>query len=314
MSRFKKFAAFAAAMIAAAAVVVGNPQTTKAADIAIQQVAATPTTATVQWAPVAGASYYHVKCAGKEFDTTATSATLTGEYAGYAGQEMTVWIEALKRDSNYRNGVKTLAYDYAYIATKPVATPLLTSWKAGTPNPSMQWIKSCYASPDGYNVQVLDAKGKLIVNATANYSIYYTFSNSKVKNKGFSIRIQPFYTGKATPDGKVYGDWSAYESYVPQPPVTGKYRSNYYTRQKTVVLNWKKVAGAKTYSIYRATKRDGKYKKLATTKKTTFSQGGLKTSQTYYYKVIANKVPIKVNGKKKKLNSYTKTFINYTYV
>ena len=54
-------------------------------------------------------------------------------------------------------------------------------------------------------------------------------------------------------------------------------------------LTWKKVKGAKKYIVYRALKKNGKYKKFAVTKKLTVTK---KSKGDYYYKVKA------FNGKK----------------
>ncbi|MCQ4635332.1 Ig-like domain-containing protein [Anaerovorax odorimutans] len=52
-------------------------------------------------------------------------------------------------------------------------------------------------------------------------------------------------------------------------------------------LTWKKTAGAKGYKIYRAASKNGKYKKIKTTKATNYTDKKLKTGKTYYYKVRA---------------------------
>ncbi|MDO5425167.1 MAG: hypothetical protein Q4F41_15705 [Eubacteriales bacterium] len=57
-------------------------------------------------------------------------------------------------------------------------------------------------------------------------------------------------------------------------------------------LKWKKVSGASGYIIYRADKKGGSYKKLATVKKgstVTYTDKKLTTGKTYYYKVRAYK-------------------------
>ena len=58
-----------------------------------------------------------------------------------------------------------------------------------------------------------------------------------------------------------------------------------YTQGK-VTLTWKEVKGAKKYIIYRASKKNGRYKKFASTKKLTITK---KSSAKYYYKVQAAK-------------------------
>ncbi|MGN0527706.1 MAG: hypothetical protein ACI4IE_01130, partial [Eubacterium sp.] len=39
--------------------------------------------------------------------------------------------------------------------------------------------------------------------------------------------------------------------------------------------------------VYRATSKNGKYTKVATTSKTSYTNSKLKSKKTYYYKVVA---------------------------
>lgn len=67
---------------------------------------------------------------------------------------------------------------------------------------------------------------------------------------------------------------------------------------KNVKLTWSKVKGASGYEIYRSNSKDGKYSKVKTISKgstTSYKNGKLKKSTTYYYKIRAYR---KVNGKK----------------
>lgn len=56
---------------------------------------------------------------------------------------------------------------------------------------------------------------------------------------------------------------------------------------KTVKISWKKAKGAKGYQIYRATKQNGRYKKVKTTKGTVYTDKNLKQGKRYYYKIRA---------------------------
>ncbi len=65
----------------------------------------------------------------------------------------------------------------------------------------------------------------------------------------------------------------------------------------TLKITWNKVSGASGYYVYRSTKKNGTYKKIATVKKGTLSYKDTKrtTGKTYYYKVAAYR---KENNKK----------------
>ena len=74
------------------------------------------------------------------------------------------------------------------------------------------------------------------------------------------------------------------------------------SKKKKVTLKWKKNSKATGYEIYRATKKNGKYKKIRTIKKAsavTFTDSKVKKGKTYYYKVRAYKTVKgnKANGK-----------------
>jgi fibronectin type 3 domain-containing protein len=50
-----------------------------------------------------------------------------------------------------------------------------------------------------------------------------------------------------------------------------------------IQLKWSAVEGAESYTIFRATKEGGKYKKVATVKKTKYKVKKLKTYKDYYF-------------------------------
>lgn len=311
MKKIKKFAACAFAVLAACVMLIANPQDAKAYtyDLGIQEVGATTTTATIKWNPVAGASYYIVSTSLTSQRVTATTATVAGIHA-YTGDHFGVVVEAYDANGD------DIGYDYEYVNTKPVVSYVgLYDWKPGTNAAQLKLLQSNYDYPDGYNIEVLNVKGKLIYKKTASYSSYVNVISAAIKNKGFSVRIQPFYANIASSKATVLGDWTGWKTIVPQPKVTStRGTKNWSTKKKNFTIKWKKVSGAKTYSVYRATSKDGKYKKVATVKGTSLKQNNMKYSQTYYYKVVANKVPVVVNGKKRKVSSYVADSFYYSYV
>jgi 3D (Asp-Asp-Asp) domain-containing protein len=60
------------------------------------------------------------------------------------------------------------------------------------------------------------------------------------------------------------------------------------TKKGTIVVRWSKVDGAESYNVYRATKENGKYKRIKTTKKRKLTNKKIRPSKTYYYKVSTN--------------------------
>ena len=52
-------------------------------------------------------------------------------------------------------------------------------------------------------------------------------------------------------------------------------------------VSWKAVEGAVEYEVYRATSKDGTYKLMKTTTKTSYANTSATAGKTYYYKVVA---------------------------
>jgi C1A family cysteine protease len=71
----------------------------------------------------------------------------------------------------------------------------------------------------------------------------------------------------------------------------------------SVKLIWGKTAGAKGYEIYRSSKKNGTYQKVATVKKCSYTNKNMKKNTTYYYKVRA----YKTSGGKKIYGKFSST-------
>ena len=75
--------------------------------------------------------------------------------------------------------------------------------------------------------------------------------------------------------------------------VKAKKKSN-----KKAKVTWKKVDGAKKYTVYRATKKNGKYSQIGTTKGGSYTDKTVKKGKKYFYKVVANGSEKLFNSKK----------------
>lgn len=83
------------------------------------------------------------------------------------------------------------------------------------------------------------------------------------------------------------------ETYAASKPSRVKVYSAKARSYNSITLKWYKAKNAKKYQVYRATKKYGKYKRMWTTTKRSYTNTCLSFNKTYYYKVRA------VNGKKK---------------
>lgn len=73
--------------------------------------------------------------------------------------------------------------------------------------------------------------------------------------------------------------------------------------ESVVKLTWKAASGATSYQVYMKTGSSGTYKRVTTTKNTTYTKSGLKNGQTYYFRIRSVRT---VGSKKYYSTSYSK--------
>ncbi len=250
---------------------------------------ATSSSVTLSWDASAGATGYLIRFGTTQADAkdiqkiTSTSCKLTGlkpDSKYYVAIYPIIKVtEKFYASQNFVDNPKVVT------TAGPVKGLKLYDWDVKTNTVMIQWDNSVkYES--GYELELSRANGKKIKTYTISgrRTTLRAIRNKALKNKAFQYRIRTYtrFAGK-----KSYGDWSAYAYAVPQADVKATKASN-----TAVKLTWDKVEGATNYTVYRATKEGGKFKKVATTKKTSYKVRNLKTYKDYYFFVRANKVNI----------------------
>ncbi|MCM1543910.1 MAG: fibronectin type III domain-containing protein [Ruminococcus sp.] len=147
----------------------------------------------------------------------------------------------------------------------------------------LEWNKEKYVS--GYRVYKYDSKNKKWIKITDTKNTNCTIKDLKA-GTSYKYAVRAFVTVK----NKTY--WSAYYPTLTAStkPTTPKLKVAAGTKQAT--LSWNKISGATGYEVYMATKKDGKYGKIATIKKNAtvkYTKKDLKKGTTYYFKVRAYK-------------------------
>ena len=152
------------------------------------------------------------------------------------------------------------------------------------------------------------------VSQAAGYEVYQNSkkiadvkTNSYTKTKlttgtKYTYKVRAY---KLNGTEKVYSGYSKNVTATPNLSTVSNVKVK-NSSKKSVKVTFKKVNGASGYVIYRATKKNGKYKAVSTLKKGTavsYTNKKLKKKSTYYYKVRAYK---KV-GKKTVYGAYSKT-------
>ena len=160
------------------------------------------------------------------------------------------------------------------------------------------------AAPTGLKAKNVAKSGKIIVTWKAvkgadEYVVYrakskngayrkmFTTTGTKYTDTSAKAGTTYYYKVKAVSDSKTVEN-STFSKIVKRtcdlkrPEVKAK-----STAKKQVKLTWKRVKGADKYVVYRATAKNGTYKKIYTTKKLQLTNIKLKSGKTYYYKVKA---------------------------
>lgn len=157
---------------------------------------------------------------------------------------------------------------------------------------------------------------KVTWNKAANaekYEVYRSYKKDSGYAKIATITANSYTDSKSTAGKTAYYKIvslkgtakSAYSSAASAYKLKAPAKVKAKVKKRTLTLTYSKESKASGYEIYRATKKNGKYKKVATIKKAKTTKKVFKKMKkgTYYYKVRAYKSA----GKKKIYTDYSKT-------
>lgn len=257
----------------------------------VKQTSATASSMTVSWDRVDGATSYEVCKYQNNAEyvvgtTTATSYTITG-LNNKIKFPFSVYVRPVRNIGTYIAKDKSAWYSVDDIASYNIK---LVPAKVSNVHISNFWnnIKEVSFAfnltehADGYVYELYNYKNKKISSGTA--STYSTYLKN-ISGQFYKLRVRAYTTVNTK---VLYGEWSDYTIFAQQPKVNIK-RSGYKLK-----VSWKKVKGAKNYTIYMSTKQRSGYKKVATTKKASykvskFKKKKLSKKKTYYIYVVANR-------------------------
>ncbi|HAT89194.1 MAG TPA: hypothetical protein DCS73_05525 [Roseburia sp.] len=186
-------------------------------------------------------------------------------------KEYTLCVNKIQKKKTSVTSVKSTAHN-----------KLKVSWKVVPAAASYQIYRSTQKDGDYQNIKTIDSVGTS------------SWTDSSVKTgQTYYYKIKAVVK---TQDGNKTSGFSNVKSAKAVPAKTTlKAKAS---DAKNVKLTWSKVKGANGYEIYRSTGKNGKYKKVTAISKagtTSYKNGKLKKSTTYYYKIRAYR---KVDGKK----------------
>lgn len=126
---------------------------------------------------------------------------------------------------------------------------------------------------------------------SSGYKKIATVSKNSYTNKKLTTGKRYYYKVKAFVDGNI----ASYSKIITATPIPEQPKVTLKKGKRYVIVKFPKVSGAHGYEIYRSTKKSKGYKRIVTTKKTSYKDTDLKAGKKYYYKVRAYR---KVKGKK----------------
>lgn len=175
----------------------------------------------------------------------------------------------IKGEGNY-TGTQTVNYNIAV----PEITGVKTS-KYTNKSITLSWTKNSAVS--GY--EIYNSKNRRDVRITKPGTTKGTISKLKA-GTGATFRVRA-YVNK---DGQYYyGPFTSIKTAT--APDSTKISSIASNKAKQVTVKWKKVKGATQYEVYRSTKSKSGYKKIGTTKKTSYTDKKATGGKKYYYKI-----------------------------
>lgn len=261
------------------------PEILSVSEKGIEYVKSTDSTVTIRWKPVRGADGYRICYQGisanklRTIETAKTQITLKG-----LNQEVLCrgQIEAFKNTKDGR-----ICSGGTFFNNFPVKKPKISSFKAGLfdfeEGPILEIaVKSKYLSDEcqyGYQYQVYNCKNKMLLSGNFSGSLESINSKKLTANQFYKVRVRPYVkiTNGSGKSKNVFGSWSGSKQ-------TAKVVSGAVVKAKSIkqhTISWKKVAGATGYEVYTASKADGSYKKIATTKKTSYTLQKFITKEVY---------------------------------
>ena len=257
----------------------------------LRQTNATTSSITISWTKSDGATSYEV-C--KEIDnneyvvgtTTGASYTVTG-FNNKIDNSAYIYVRPVRTVGSYNakntSGMYSLGclskYDIKLVPSKVYNVHFTYYW-SNLKEVCMEFDRTEYS--DGYVYELYNYKNKKISSGTASSSA--TYLKNITDTQFYKVRVRSYVTfNKKT----LYGAWSDYVIFSQQPKV------NIKASGSALKLSWKKVKGAKSYTVYMSTKQKSGYKKIKTFKKTSlkvtkFKKKKLSKKKTYYVYVVAN--------------------------
>jgi fibronectin type 3 domain-containing protein len=243
---------------------------------------------TLAWTAVPGANEYEVYRADSASGTYSLVKTTSETGFGDTGLTANIAYYYKVRVKCTAGAAVTYGGDSEVQSAKPVvAAPAVNAKSISYTSIRLSWTAVPGASK--YEVYRATSAGGSYSKVSETASQGYT-DTKRTTGKTYYYKVRAYVLEAA----KIYGNYSVPVSAKPVPsaPTNAKAAK---ASSKSIRLTWASVSGATKYEVYRAASTSGKYSKITATSSTRYTNTGLKSKKTYYYKIRAYRV---VSGKK----------------
>jgi fibronectin type 3 domain-containing protein len=232
----------------------------------------------VSWGSVSGASGYRVYRAsssggyyselGSTYGTSYTDNGLSSNTTYY--YKVSAWNAYGEGSQSSYASATTSAPGMPATPTDVVATAQSSS------SISVSW--GFVSGASGYRVYRADS-------SSGYYSVVDSTSDTFYTDTGLSSNTAYYYKVSAY-NSAGEGDQSYYTSATTPVNAPANVMAEAQS-SSSIMVSWDYVSGANSYSVYRSNSSDGYYSELGSTYGTSYTDNGLSSNTTYYYKVSA---------------------------
>ena len=232
------------------------------------------TSATIYWSSVSGATTYYVYRATSISGTYSLVTTTSNTY--YTNTGLTAGSTYYYRIAAYKSGLGNMSMPKA--VKMSLSAPVITRSCSTSPTTTtLSWSKVYNAS--GYYVY-------RSTTASGTYTKIATVTSPSYTDTGLTAGTTYYYKIVAY-NSSTTSSMSSYKSILPTNVKTPTIYYGKANSSSSITVKWTNVPGAASYYVYRSTSASGTYSHVGTVSKTSFTNTGLSSGTTYYYKIVA---------------------------